>query len=281
MGSTFLVPLDGSDLGDKVLERLTPLLGQPGAKAELLMVIPEDESAEARRHLQRIQGNLEGIGVEVNRHIRAGDPASEILDLAKKLKPDLIAMSTRGRSGPARWVLGSVAERVIRRAKAPVLALNPAALERAPENPAKPFRKVLVPLDGSERGSLVLGIAGRLARANDASMVLLHVLPAKLDNPEARGEAGELLEIAKTRVEEDGCTASIAVVSGEPAECIITNAEDEGADLIAMTTHGHTGLERWMLGSVAEKVLRGSQVPLLIQRTVTANWTRVLGEPPK
>jgi nucleotide-binding universal stress UspA family protein len=174
-----------------------------------------------------------------------------------------------------------VAERVIQRAKAPVLALNPAALEHDPDDSAKPFTKVLVPLDGSERGTLVLGMAGRLARANEASLLLLHVLPPKLDNPQAREEAGELLRVAQERVESEGCRAAIAVVSGEPAECIIGNAEDEGADLIAMTTHGHTGLERWMLGSVAEKVLRGSPVPLLVQRSVTSNWTRVLGEPPK
>jgi nucleotide-binding universal stress UspA family protein len=278
MGSTFLIPLDGSELGARVLDRMTPLLTEPGARAELMMAITEDDSADARRHLQRIQGSLEEVGIAVGRHIRQGDPASEILDLATKLKPDLIAMSTRGRSGPARWVMGSVAERVMRRAKAPVLLLNPAALERDPESATQPFRKVLVPLDGSERGSRVLAIAGRLARANEASLLLLHVLPIALDNPDARGEAAELLEVAKQRVEADGCTAAVAVVDGEPAECIITNAEDEQADLIAMTTHGHTGLERWMLGSVAEKVLRGSSVPLLVQRSVTANWTKVLGE---
>lgn len=278
MGSTFLIPLDGSELGARVLDRMTPLLTEPGARAELLMAITEDDSGDARRHLQRIQSNLEEVGITVGRHIRQGDPASEILDLAVKLKPDLIAMSTRGRSGPARWVMGSVAERVMRRAKAPVLLLNPAALERDPESATQPFRKVLVPLDGSERGSRVLAIAGRLARANAASLLLLHVLPPALDNPDARGEAGELLAVAKQRVEADGCTATVAIVSGEPADCIITNAEDEQADLIAMTTHGHTGLERWMLGSVAEKVLRGSSVPLLVQRSVTANWTKVLGE---
>lgn len=278
MGSTFLIPLDGSELGDKVLERLTPLLGEPGAKAELLSVIPEEDSAEARRHLQRVQGNLEKVGVEVGRHIRQGDPATEILQLEGKLKPALIAMSTHGRSGPARWVMGSTAERVIRRAKQPVLLLNPAALERTPADPACPFKKVLVPIDGSDRGAQVLGIASTVARANHATMVLVHALDPKIASDETKAEAEALLKLAAERVDPEACEVTTLVSVGAPADVVLESAESEGADLIAMTTHGHTGLERWIFGSVTEKVLRASKIPLLVHRTVTANWSKAIGE---
>jgi len=290
MASRVLVPLDGSPLADRILDRLAPIARDGDVAIELLAVIPEDASERARAHLQRMQGRLRAQGLTVHYHIRKGDPATEILHLAEMLKPELIAMSSHGRSGPARWFLGSVAERVLRRARHPVLVANPGGLERAPAEASRPFRTILVPLDGSKRGADILDLVAQVADAYDAEVVLLHVAPEStmgvpvamppIETIPTQAEAEALIEPARARLEKAGRRVRVAVHFGDPATKILAAAEAYGADLIALATHGHTGVARWAFGSVAEKVLRASPVPLLVKRTVTANWSVPLAPEP-
>jgi nucleotide-binding universal stress UspA family protein len=289
MANRILVPLDGSVLGDRILGRLTPIARDGEVTIELLAVIPEDESGPARRHLQRVQGHLKERGIRAEIHVRKGDPATEILRAADRFQPELIAMSSHGRSGPARWFLGSVAERVLRRARHPVLVANPGGLERTPAEADRPFRTILVPLDGSKRGAEILDLVEQVADAFDSEIVLLHVAPETtigaplamppLETVPTEAEAAALVAPAQLRLEKAGRKVRTEVRFGHPAEQVLAAAADTGADLIAMATHGHSGLERWVFGSVAEKVLRASPVPLLVKRTVTSNWS-VGMEPP-
>src|SRR5687767_9086159 len=124
-----LVPLDGSPLADRILTLLKRLLAQRDAQVELVQVLaprdvereksPGQLSEEARKHLDGDAALLRAAGTKVETRVLVGDPAERLLLHATETNPALIVMSTHGRSGIQRWVRGSVAERVLRNAKAP------------------------------------------------------------------------------------------------------------------------------------------------------------------
>lgn len=133
------------------------------------------------------------------------------------------------------------------------------------------YKKILVPLDGSELAETVLPHIEAIALAPEAEVVLLRVLPATGVLPTTaeaeRNAARESLERAKKRLQEKGIEARITIRHGEDAAVEITDyAEVNDVDLIAMSTHGRSGVSRWIFGSVAEKVLRGTNKPILLIR---------------
>ncbi len=286
-----LVPLDGSDRSRGVFAHLDPLLRAEDAQVHLLFVIDPQHAAEGEQHagrplplrvdaaqrwLREVQQDLERRGGQARVHVDVGDPAEAILARAEGLGPDgLVAMATHGRSGLSRWVRGSVAERVLRRCPVPLL-LGPA---RAEGTTARAFQRILVPLDGSDRSARILPRVSALARRFDAEVVLLQAAVVLGVSPEVPGPLPvvapapdtleEALEPARQRLLSGG-VARVRVrgeVATDEAGAILDVAEDEGADLIAMTTHGRSGLDRWLFGSVAEKVLRHAATPLLVERT--------------
>lgn len=194
-----------------------------------------------------------------------GDAAAGILARIDATHPGLVAMATHGRSGVARFVRGSVAERVLRACPAPLLLANPAGLEA----PRWPWRKLLVPLDGSDHAARVLPVVERLASALRAGVTLLRVDPY-LAPLEARSEgydperAAASLEPVRRRLEAAGVATRVRVTLGVEADQILRAAED--VDLVALTTHGRSGLSRWLFGSVAEHVLRHCPRPLVVVR---------------
>lgn len=277
-----VIPLDGSELADGIMDQLRPLLVKEEVRLELVAVIPEEWGDEARRHLKTIQMRLEGEGYDVSTHVRHGSAAKEIVKVAKEFDAALIAMSSHGRSGLARWALGSTAERVLRTSLVPILVCNPASMARGTASGG--IRKILVPLDGSERGAEILDSLIPLAAITGAELVLLHVAPddptwaaiphiypgvATLPNED---DALALIAPAIARVKAAGIPHDVRVVFDDPAQAICELADHTDVDLIAMCSHGRRGLERLVFGSVAEKVLRHSPVPVLLKRTITTNW---------
>lgn len=140
------------------------------------------------------------------------------------------------------------------------------------------YRKILVPLDGSPLAESILSQVSEVARMHGAKVLLLRVGFALVfpgaDPAEAQleavQEAESYIEGIRKRMEAEGVSAEAAVRYGFPAEEIVTHARRGGADLIAMATHGRTGPARWVLGSVAEQVLRQSDVPVLLFRVPRA-----------
>ncbi len=299
-----LVPLDGSPLAEGILAQLRPLLMRRDAEVQLLRVVPFPTSMraydtslraeahlEAKRYLSGIEKVLADKGVSVRSTVRDGAVAEEVLDIAARESATMIAMSTHGRSGVARWVLGSVAEKVIRASKVPVLLMR--SFAGAPAAPApkeeRAFRKILVPLDGSETSMAVLPSAAELAKLYDATVLLLYVEetvfyppgsfagamvglpvvpPPEPDAPRGGGES--TLKYAADKLASAGVREIITLTSGgDPAVQILELAARKMADVIAMATHGRTGLTRWVLGSVTEKVLRASTLPMLVVRAET------------
>jgi nucleotide-binding universal stress UspA family protein len=194
---------------------------------------------------------------------------------------DLIVMTTHGRGGLSRLWLGSVADALVRLSPAPLLLLR--SQEQAePAKPAPP-RHILIPLDGSARSEEILASALALGQLLRAEYTLLHVIvPALLGpaapfttptdfNPERtdreQAEAERYLEQVAARLREAGATVRTrAVVAGQVASAILEESQREGSDLIAMSTAGRSGIRRLLIGSVADKVLRRAEAPLLLHR---------------
>ncbi len=294
MFTKILVPLDGSALAERAL--LPALTIARFYNAEVMLVrVPEavqmfipaegglgmhypDRAQEQARgaawtYLQGVQAERGVNGVPLAARLADGDVASALVDAAVEERADLIVMSSHGYSGVTRWVLGSVAEKVLRAAACPVLIV------RAPQ----PIQRVLIPLDGSPLAGHALAPALDLAEALGASVLLLRVLPdvgphelETLDELE-RGLSDRMLDDAHEGAQAylDGMAATFArpgveiktlVSAGAVAPAILKQAELGDMDLIAMATHGRTGLRRWIYGSVTEKVLHTAATSMLVVR---------------
>lgn len=271
-----LVPLDGSDVAAAILPQIRRILFHKDAEILLVQAVYVPANAEAEavelpdilrthaaKHLESVADPLRSQGARVRTIARVGDAADVILDVAAEEKATLIAMSTHGRSGLARWIRGSVAEKVLRAGRVPVLALRSFP---APPPADIPLKRVLVPLDATDLSLEVLDPVIELASLFGSSVTLLHVC----DGPACSVPVPELTR-AFERVRQRGVEVQPVMRKGDPAGQILDVARELKADLIAMTTHGRRGLSRWTLGSVAEKVLRGAETPLLIVRPAGAS----------
>jgi nucleotide-binding universal stress UspA family protein len=221
-----------------------------------------------------------------------GPVADTISWHATATESDLLVMTTHGRGPLARFWLGSVADALVRQASVPILLVQPK--EAPPDLAQEPvIRRVLMPLDGSELAEQILEPALALGDATQAEYTLLRVvqpmipgghIPASakvsvlreplLKQLQARHrqewtEAQGYLERIAEQLRARALTVQTRVVSQErPATAILEDASAHGADLIALATHGRGGLKRLLLGSVADKVLRGAATPVLVNRPV-------------
>lgn len=276
-----LIPLDGSRLAARILAPLRRLL-EPGAELTLLRVVEPRSASEhdrapaaemaMRAQLAQVRETLPDVRTSIQ--LLHGDPAEEIVRYARESEQELVAMATHGRSGIERWVRGSIAERVLRECETPLLLCNPHALEPRAQGP---FRRVLVPLDGSELSERILPLVEPLARAHEATVTLLRVQPlvvTEVPSPLFEGTLWDpaplaaSLAPARERLEAAGVKATAVAVYGVVAGEILSAARE--ADLLAMTTHGRGGVSRWWFGSVAEQTLRHATCPLLVLRTSRA-----------
>lgn len=287
--SRLLVPLDGSELAAKALPvaeylcrqlaaeldlvnvlptfALPPVVGQEYIPAEVYQQLAEQQQKNAHAYLDRVasEARQHGVGATIHAHIERGNSASTVLGVAAKVHPALIVMTTHGRTGLARFALGSVADRVVRGGEAPVLLLRSFPSPRHGPNLAH----ALVPLDGSPLAesplfSIVLQLAGPVLR----SITLLRVADSR-DGIEGRQAAEIYLHGVRQRLLErlEGRNCSVTGrlrVSRNPAQCIVECAEDEECDLVLMSTHGEAGIGRLAFGGITDRVLRDGQTPLLL-----------------
>ncbi|HXG61850.1 MAG TPA: universal stress protein [Planctomycetota bacterium] len=275
-----LLALDGSPLAEAILPQVRRVLKL--RDSEILVVraysppLPAGDFAyppmidaaerEAREYVEGIVRRLADQGARARAVVRQGAAADVILETAEREGASLIAMSTHGRTGLARWIFGSVAEKVLRASPVPVLLVR--SFERGAGGRPRPraaeeifIGRVLVPLDGSEFSLRALPHAASLAELFEADVLLLHVTGPE-ETPRPRAES--VLERAAAQLATRGLGVDIRVRRGDPASEILEACRAERADAVAMATHGRSGLSRWTLGSVTEKVLRGAEVPLLV-----------------
>jgi len=285
MYKKILVPLDGSKLAEQVLPYAQMLAGTYGASIMLLRVtdpdarLPFTANQSASDYLDFTAGSLKPLAVDTMEKI--GKPAEVIVDIAKADANCLIAMATHGMSGPRRWVLGSVAGKVVQTAENPILLIR-VAPDGAPLGPFA-LKRVIVPLDGSGLAEKALPHARALASKLklDMHLVRTYSLPPDAyvvaDGVIAQGpaqyrknlheESEKYLDGKVASLQADGFAAvSATVIEADAASELIELAEDSPQSLIAMSTHGRSGLGRWVLGSVAEKVAQNSRAPVLLIR---------------
>jgi nucleotide-binding universal stress UspA family protein len=300
-----LVPLDGSALAEVVLPYARVLAGRFNLDVALIYVADKKESKSfllpqayvdrtadtIRRDIAKNQKKKSGVpresqGIKVSGEVMVGYPAEEILRYTDTNDIDLILMATHGRSGISRWVMGSVADRVLRSSRIPVLLVR-AGIPQDIANNEWPDT-MLVPLDSSGLAELVLPHVVALAKQPNAKTVKITLLMAceplsipAFAPPEFLANWGDMAakQMAKsrnsakkylTRIEKQlnstGLTVSSEVLEGQAAEEIVNYAAKNGSSLIVMATHGRSGLSRWAYGSVAEKVLLAASSPILLVR---------------
>jgi nucleotide-binding universal stress UspA family protein len=244
----------------------------------------ETKRLQARDHLTTLARALTTAGQSATVAIREGDPATQIVAYAAG-EPDVIgiAMATHGWGGLERLILGSVVEQVLHNAPRPLLLVRPQHAEGAVRvPPARPYRTILVPLDGSSQAEAALAPARTLAAAADAELVLLTVTPAQddaemaalagLGPPPQTHDAESSAYLARTlhSLHDAAMVGTTRLSHGEPAASIMRCANEVDADLIVMATHGPGGIDRLWHGSVAQEVLEHALRPVLLIRVLNA-----------
>jgi nucleotide-binding universal stress UspA family protein len=302
MFKNILVPLDGSFVGETALPYATALAGRVGASLTLvraagLPLIVGDRGVEYARVIadaeEYLGGQAEALaarGFEVQTGVPfGGSPVAWITEEVSMRHADLIVMATHDRSGPNRWLHGSVAEEVVGHAGVPVLLVRATEGGRPMARLGVPRPELVVPLDGSSLAEAALPLARGLAKALDGHIVLVGVIPTPgqliaeqcgamgtyvgVDHARLEGEAKDYveailrsLEASGPDAEASGPDAEATVRQGKPAVEIGEVARQHDAAAVVMTTHGRTGLVRALLGSVAGQVLYLGTSPVILVR---------------
>jgi nucleotide-binding universal stress UspA family protein len=247
---------------------------------------PERPAGEAGEYLEELARTFTEVA-SVKCTIGVGNPATAIIDASGAEPNALVAMATHGSSGIQRWLLGSVAEKVLHAATSDVLLVRPNEQDSGIE---AMLDTVLVPLDGSGLAGEILPTVARIVAALQLKTVLVHVMPRLNISPpdafipafgmsppmqnqiwrEQRSAANNYLidreEQLRSAGVPDVSSLLIEGYAGSAAGEIIDLARETSNVLIAMSTHGQSGIERWLIGSVTERVVRHSDKPVLVIR---------------
>ncbi len=290
--NTLLVPTDGSDSAIEAARRGFDLAEAFGAAVHVLSVADSTiatgagyagDSASIRARLRdRATARAASLrdeaierGIDATAVTREGIPANEIVTCADESGIDAIVLGTAGRGGVARTVVGSVADKVVRTAPVPVVTIRPEAVANSI---GEDVDSILLPTDGSTTAREAAELGFELAVQLDATVHLLTVIDSDrstalsetldADRSDEKSQAGvaEHLEPLASEARERGLEVDVTVRAGRPAEAIVAYAESNPVDLIALGTAGRGGFERFVLGSVADRVIRSAPVPVLTTR---------------
>ncbi len=291
---TVLVPLDGSALAEAALPYAVAVAEARHGSIELLCIVETDDeglvgasSSDVLDYITRVR--LEGMeeflkvaargieeqGIPVTTRITTGNAADEIVATAENTRASMVVMSTHGRGGLDRWLIGSVADKVMRLSTCPTLLVQAAAEEPPRATKRVTFKRLIVPLDGSSLAERALKPAAELARETGAELILVRVeswfpswlagdmVPYPVGIDEAMGQAAEdYLAHVRNRLSA-GVQTSAHVMRGVASDSLAVFAHENAIDLIVMTTHGRGGLRRLVMGSVADRLVR-SETPVLL-----------------
>ena len=291
MYQRIVVPLDGSDAAEIVLPYAAEFANKLGSEIILVSV---SESSTGLDHLYRsylehvreqIEGHLDehrAVGkTRVLSKVLLGKLADEIWRYVSESHANLVIIAGRSSvEGP--WPLGSVAAKVLRAIDVPVLLIKAGAKRDVSKQPTL-VNRILLPLDGSKLGEAAIPDAEMLAQSLPAELVLLHVVDPLIAQPifepvmsytllvpqneEAnRADAIVYLNGVGERLREKGVNTSSDIIFGSPADQIAEYAAKSRIGLIAMSTHGRSGISRWVFGSVTDKVLHAGNTPALVVR---------------
>ncbi len=298
MYQSIVVPLDGSPFGEHALPFALAIARRTGATLYLVHVhgivesqhrpgmshdgmLDSQQRAAEQAYLTDVSQRLATVwDGSITTTLLDGPVAATLLDYVATCGADLVVMTTHGRGAVSRFWLGSVADRVLRHAPAPILLIRPD--ETAPDLSRAPnFAHVLIPLDGSALAEQVLPYATALGRLMDADYTLLQAIKPIITSygPEVYVLSDEVLDQWMTaaqayldgvaeRLQAEGLQVQAKVVLEPPALSILDYARTHQVDLIALATHGRGGFSRLFLGSVADKIVRSADVPVLMYHPV-------------
>ncbi len=271
-----LVPLDGSTLAEMALPYAAQIAIAANSKEIVLLNVTEEgderqanvEQGYLQSQISRLKDIWHELDIKAPKtstlvvDTESGHTPSEILKSAERNDIELIVMSSHGRSGISRWLMGSVAEKVTRAANIPVLLIR-SSVKRPSDQPA--IKHILVPMDGSHIAEQALPFAIEIAIGASARVTLLHVGQILEPGPLATrkiNEAKAYLDSISSKLAEKKISSTVTFRVGNPAEEILQEAQN--ADLLVMSSHGRTGLAKIAFGSVAWQVLTSSQAPVLM-----------------
>jgi nucleotide-binding universal stress UspA family protein len=300
---SILVPLDGSPLAEQALPVASRIAQGTTSKLRLTLVheplpvwldrhaaklctsIELATRKSEREYLRGVQAKLRDGGTRLSSAVTLPGvvgPTAALAQYVREMGIDLVVMATHGRGGIKRAWLGSVADHLIRNLEVPVLLVRPREGQTAPDR-APGVGQILAPLDGSPLAEEALDAAAALARIWDTEVTLLQVVhPVQLAENTAfpipssydeeltemgRTQAQDYLDNIVERLQVQGLRASgVAIIAWNAADTILDVARPERAAVVVLATHGRGGLRRLVLGSVADKVVRGADVPVLVYR---------------
>ena len=280
-----LLSTDGSEYSEGAIREAIKLAKKCSSKLTVLSVIDtnpefdalapqlmEKKEKGARQNLDAVQARARQEGVDCDTIVHEGEePYKYIVDEAIKSKSTMIVMGRRGRTGLKRLMMGSVTARVIGHAPCNVLVVPKAAqLE---------FKNIVVATDGSKYSAAAASEALGLAKWNGSALTVISVVPSELMTPsdidftitqreliaeKEMHEAEKNAKVVKEAALKEGVAVKAFVLSGRPADAIIETAQEKNADLIVLGSHGRTGVERLLMGSVAERVIVLASCPVLV-----------------
>ena len=287
--TSILCPTDFSDISTKAEAYATALAARYDAALQLLHVDPptpvmspygeipvdirlfEEQRQQAEADLAAARDRARAAGVAADASVRGGHPAREILAVADELHADLVVLGTHGRGGVEHLLLGSVAEKVMRKAPCPVMVVPPGSGAGTDVR----FSRILCPIDGSASSADTVSYAVSLARETAGRLILLSVVEpvpsggefAALDADEYRrlGEAHAhtLLKNALAPEVSEWCQVERIVAVGKASEGILDTARDRQADVIVMGVRGRGAIDVMAFGSTTNDVIRRATCPVL------------------
>ncbi len=297
MFKSILVPLDGSTFAEHALPLAATIARRSGATLRLMRVLQGNLENEQRtvaqaylaQAYQRVQAAI-GVPVEYDLVPQKANVAESIRSEVNAKAVDLVVLTSHGRGAVTRFWLGSVADELVRSLAVPILLVRPPENEGPRLALEAEVKRILLALDGRSSADSILQPALALGHALNAEFVLINVLSppvaAEYTAFTSSADCGSLapsleiveaaemqkegalqyLEQVAERIRRQGSSVQIQLrTSEQPATAILAEAE-AGTDLIALETHGRSGFSRLIMGSVADKVIRGSSRPVLVCR---------------
>lgn len=286
-----VVPTDFSETADTAISLAAEIADWYGSTLDLVNVVDATVYAYAgypfaslsKELMSGAEGALNKVKVpvkqaKISRYLLTGSPSREIADHAKRHKAELIVIGTHGHGAVARFFLGSVADRVVHEADCSVIVTKkPKGKIKHPKKKTKPISRILYPTDFSDTSKKALKQAISLTEDMDAELFVLHVIDDSLISTHVEEERHIILkELRKHALDEmrshlpkelmENFETIGAVKRGEPGKAICAFAETHHCDLIVMGTHGRTGIERALIGSVADKVVRTAKSAVMLVR---------------
>jgi nucleotide-binding universal stress UspA family protein len=294
MFNHLLVPLDGSTLAECVLPHVAAFASAFGSRVTLLHAHDRENDdrgthlidpiawrvgqLESESYLSQIASRLGALGVDTESQVVDGAAAESVIEYANHHAVDLIVLSSHGKSGLSGWNVSSVVQKVMVRAYRSLLVVR--AYEQAETLPHRHrYRRLLVPLDGSQRAECAVPVAVSLAAAHKAELILSHVvrwpeIPRRTHLTEQEIElANQLVEYNRRDISaymqtlkaQLGLDAETRVLVGRDVAVALHELVDkQGTDLIVLSAHGYSGASRWPYGSVATNLISYGNTPILM-----------------